>query len=61
MKATKNFGGGALGKILSSINENLGESHRAEQWWEIEMSGRSQAWLSGRQHQLLPWSYAECK
>ena len=35
MKVTENLGGGAGGEILSSINENLGGSHRAEQCWEI--------------------------
>ena len=32
MKATENLGGGAGGEILSSINESLGGSQRAEQW-----------------------------
>ena len=30
MKATASLGGGAIGETLSSINESLGESHRAE-------------------------------
>ena len=41
MKATASFGGGAIGGTLSSVNESLGGSHRAEQWqerWPIERS-----------------------
>ena len=41
MKATASLGGGAIGGTLSSINESLGGSHRAEQWQEIGLPGRS--------------------
>ena len=41
MKATASLGGGAIGGTLSSINESLSESHRAEQWQEIGLPGRS--------------------
>ena len=41
MKATANLGGSAIGRTLSSINESLGGSHRAEQWQEIRLPGRS--------------------
>ena len=41
MKATTSLGGGAIGGTLSSINESLGGSHRAEQWREIGLPGRS--------------------
>ena len=34
MKATTSFGGRAIGGTLSSINESLDGSHRAEQWRE---------------------------
>ena len=35
MKSTTSFGGGAIEGTLSSINESLSGSHRAEQWGEI--------------------------
>ena len=41
MKATASLGGGAIRGTLSSINESLGGSHRAEQWREIGLPGRS--------------------
>ena len=41
MKATASLGGGAIEGTLSSINESLGRSHRAEQWQEIGLPGRS--------------------
>ena len=41
MKATASLGGGVIGKTLSFINESLGESHRAKQWREIGLPGRS--------------------
>ena len=43
MKATASLGGGAIGRTLSSINESLGGSHRAEQWQEGWPTGRSKA------------------
>ena len=43
MKATASLGGGAIGGTLSSINKSLGGSHRAEQWQERWLTGRSQA------------------
>ena len=41
MKAIVSLGDGAIERTLSSINESLGGSHRAEQWREIGLSGRS--------------------
>ena len=41
MKATASLGGRAIGRTLSSINESLGGSHRAEQWQEIGLPERS--------------------
>ena len=41
MKVTASLGSGAIGKTLSSINESLGGSHRAEQLQEIRLLGRS--------------------
>ena len=43
MKATASLSGGAIGGTLSSINESLGGSHRAEQWREGWPAGRSKA------------------
>ena len=43
MKATTSLGGGAIGRTLSSINESVGESHRAEQWQGRWPAGRSKA------------------
>ena len=41
IKATASLGGEAIGKTFSSINESVGESHRGEQWREIELPRRS--------------------
>ena len=41
MKATASLGGRAIGGTLSSINESLGGSQRAEQWQEGWLTGRS--------------------
>ena len=43
MKATTSLGGGAIGETLSSINESLGGSHRAEQWQKRWPTGRNKA------------------
>ena len=41
IKATASLGGKAIGGTFSSINKNLGGSHRAEQWRKIGLPGRS--------------------
>ena len=41
IKVTASLGGGAIGRILSSINESLGGSHRAKQWQERWPTGCS--------------------
>ena len=41
IKATPSLGDKAIGGTLSSINENLNGSHRAEQWQEGWPIGRS--------------------
>ena len=43
MKATTSLGGGGIGGTLSSSNESLGKSYRAEQWREGWPTGRSKA------------------
>ena len=48
MKATACFSGGAIGEILSSINESFGGSHYKKQWQERLPTGRSKTWLLGR-------------
>ena len=41
MKATASLGDGAIGGTLSSINESLGGTHRAEEWRKIVLPERS--------------------
>ena len=41
MKTTTSLGDRGIGGTLSSINKSLDGSHRAEQWREIGLLGRS--------------------
>ena len=41
MKTTASLGAGAIGGTFSFINKSLGRSHRAEQWQEMGLLGRS--------------------